>query len=172
MKNNSNYKTFFVGTIFIIIWGFLAGCQEIYFTFNGETVAPEARIPLVEGGPHNGVWETDQMVFNYDYSWKSGYFEISGDLSLGESLYGFQSDGIFFRVNFIDKEGKLIDSKVAGVANSSNSYVYDNEAWSVNFNTKPPPEAVTIGFSYIGNARRANGWDEPATLGVWKSPLG
>ena len=172
MNRNSKFKGFFIGSFLVVIWGILAGCQEAYFTFNGKTVAPEARIPLVEGGPHNGVWETDQMVFNYDYSWKSGYFEISGDLSLGQSLSGFRSDGIFFRVNFIDKDGKLIESKVAGMADSSHSYEYDRETWSVNFSTNPPPEAAIISFSYFGNARREGGWDEPATYSVWKSPLG
>ncbi len=161
-------RGFVIGLLLMIIGGALAGCQGIHLTFNGKTVAPEARIPLKEGGPFSGVWETNQMVFNYIYSWKSGHFEITGDLALGHTLSGFWSDFIFFRVNFIDEDGKLIESKVARITSSS----YRRTSWSVKFNTNTPPETAAMGFCYMGKVRRGSGHDESTSWSLWKSPLG
>ena len=161
-------RGFVFGLLLMILGGATAGCQGIHLTFNGKTVAPEARIPLNEGGPFSGVWETDQMYFDYVYSWKSGYFEISGNLALGHTLSGFRNDFIFFRVNFIDEEGKLIESKVARTITSS----YIREGWSVKFNMNTPSETAAIGFCYMGRVRRGSGRDESTSWNLWKSPLG
>jgi len=168
MIKTSKSRKFVIGLLLMMIGGVLVGCQGIHLTFNGKTVAPEARIPLKEGGPFSGVWETNQMVFNYIYSWKSGYFEITGDLALGNTLSGFRSDFIFFRVNFIDEDGKLIESKVARITSSS----YRRASWSVKFNMKTPPKTGAIGFCYMGSVRRGSGHDESTSWTLWKSPLG
>ena len=158
------------GLIIIPAMVVLVACQGILLTFDGKPVAPEARIVLKTGGPHMGNWETDHLYFNYDYLWKSGSIEFSGDLALKYPLLAYEFvDYLFFRINFIDGDGNLIESRVAWSNVYQNNF-YDHESWSVKFSMNPPPETTAIGFSYMGRLQEAG--RDGSDWYLWKSPLG
>jgi hypothetical protein len=153
----------------IYLTAVLFGCQSVFNPYEGKTVNADNRIPLMEGGPHEGAWEAKDLSFKYKYVKNSDKVEISGDLSLHAASYWTYElvDVLFFRVNFIDSNDALIESNVLW------STVFGNFTyrWFLNERTLDlPPNTAAMGFSYIGRVRQAGGGG--TDLDLWHSPLG
>ena len=130
----------------------------------------------MQGGPHQGNWETKQVGFKYSYTRKTEMLYISGDLSLYAASYWTYEivDSLFFRINFIDSDGKLIESRVLW-STVSNHFIYQ---WHIKERTLSlPPNTAAVGFSYNGGVREAGGTMPEGegggtALDLWYSPLG
>jgi len=153
----------------ILLIGLMIGCQSVLDPYTGKVVNEDSRIPLAEGGPYEGVWKTSDMSFQYSYVKDSDSLKISGNLALlVASCHRFAIlDSLFVRINFIDAEGKLIQSKVLWSTVSSN-YSYE---WKIGERgVELPPDTAAIGFSYIGRLKEAG--SDPTDMDLWCSPLG
>ena len=161
--------------LFVFV-GVLAGCISVFNPYEGKTVNENNRIALMQGGPHEGNWETKQVEFKYNYTRHSNTLNISGDLFLYAASYRtFELvDSLFFRINFIDSDAKLIESRVLWSIASDNF----NYQWHIKERTLSlPPNTAAMGFSYSGNVREAGGIKPEgdgggAALDLWYSPLG
>ena len=153
----------------------LSGCVSIMNPYDGKPVSENNIIPLKQGGPHEGNWETKQVGFKYTYTNSGNMLNISGLLSCYVAdHYKFELvDNLFFRVTFVDSDANLIGSKVIwSLTNDNHEY-----KWQIRERTVAlPPNAVAVGFSYTGSVREAGGnrgTDEGGLqIDLWYSPLG
>ncbi len=112
----------FKGCLLLLIV-FLIACQGIQ-----KTVTPEDRIPLLDGGPHSGNWESRTMLLDYQYYKHSGEIKLSLRIKVRTRT---RYDGYRVWVLFSDGQGKILEEK---------------SIWSRENILKIPPQTVYLSF--------------------------
>jgi hypothetical protein len=76
-------------------------CQNSHSTF-----AAQDRIPLLQGGPHTGSWESNDVSLEYQYVAQAGTFKLSIG---GEAKR--KHDQLSVWIKFFDAQGKVLETK-------------------------------------------------------------
>lgn len=153
-----------VGTLCLLV--FLGGCQGNFLGYEGELVAEENRVPLQSGGPHSGVWDTNDLIVQYRYTRDGGMLGIAGDIQLVGGTANFQIVKKFsLSVYFVDGNGRILEQAKLFGAGGGRQIRF----WSFEKAMQPPPETRSMAFGYSGVVR-GTGWDA-ATWSFWKTPL-
>ena len=71
-----------------------------------QRFAPEDRIALLEGGPHAGSWESNDVFLEYQYVNQSGIIKLNIQ-GKAKRMY----DQLEIWVSFCDAEGKILETK-------------------------------------------------------------
>jgi hypothetical protein len=79
----------------------LTSCQGLQ-----TTVEAQDRIPLLEGGPHTGTWESNDVSLEYQYIAQEGAFK----LNIGGSAER-KYDQLSVWIKFLDAQGKVLETK-------------------------------------------------------------
>ena len=79
----------------------LATCQGLH-----STVAAQDRIPLLQGGPHTGSWESNDVSLEYQYVAQQGTFK----LNIGGNAKR-KYDQLSVWIKFFDAQGKVLETK-------------------------------------------------------------
>ncbi len=79
----------------------LATCQGLQ-----TTVAAQDLIPLLEGGPHAGSWESSDVFLEYQYVAQQGTFKLNIG---GKAKRGY--DQLVVWIKFFDEQGKVLETK-------------------------------------------------------------
>jgi hypothetical protein len=85
--------------MFVLI--LLIACQGMQ-----TTVAPENRIALLQGGPHAGSWESNDVFLEYQYAKQPGTIKLNLG---GHAKRGYDQLSVW--VLFLDEQGKILDTK-------------------------------------------------------------
>jgi hypothetical protein len=83
---------------------FLVACSGMQ-----TTLTPENRIPLLDGGPHSGNWESRTMLLDYEYYKHSGEIKLSLQIKIKTKAAGEN-----FRRKINLELGKYLKSTAAG----------------------------------------------------------
>jgi hypothetical protein len=78
----------------------LIACQGL------QTVAPKHRIALLQGGPHAGSWESNDVYLEYQYVRQPGIIKLSISI---KAKFRFNQLSVW--VSFLDSEGKILETK-------------------------------------------------------------
>ncbi len=78
----------------------LIACQGV------QTVEPQERISLLQGGPHAGTWESSDVVLEYQYVNQPGIIKLSIQ---GETKRKYDQLSVW--VLFLDAQGKILETK-------------------------------------------------------------
>ncbi len=148
-----NKKTLFIikGCFMLFSLVGIVACQSSLFSYRGATVEPDDRIYLLEEGPRHGLWQTFDLVIEYQYEKKTDMLELSGVVELSHhyrSLYEILNR-FYLTVYFLDNEGKVLEGKL--VLNSNSLKIDDK--FSFKHFLGIPPGTVSITFSYLGGVR-------------------
>ncbi|MEE9495634.1 MAG: hypothetical protein V3V39_03845 [Desulfobacterales bacterium] len=87
------------GVVFVLF--LLMACQGMQ-----TTVAPERRIALHQGGPHDGSWESQDVFIQYQYVKQPGTFTLKYG---GHAKHAYDQVSVW--VLFLDSQGKTLDTK-------------------------------------------------------------
>jgi len=79
----------------------LATCQGLQ-----TTVAAQDRIPLLQGGPHTGSWESSDVILEYQYVAQEGSFKLNIS---GEAKRKYDQLSVW--IKFFDAQGKVLETK-------------------------------------------------------------
>jgi hypothetical protein len=79
----------------------LATCQGL-----PTTVAAQDRIPLLQGGPHTGSWESRDVFLEYQYTAQQGTFILNIGVKAKRRY-----DQMSVRIKFFDGQGKVLETK-------------------------------------------------------------
>ncbi|MBN1932041.1 MAG: hypothetical protein JW786_10590 [Desulfobacterales bacterium] len=172
LKTKSHYG--FKGIVsFLLMVGCLA-CQGRFYGYQGAVVGREYRILLLEGGPHQGSWRTNDLTIYYGYSKKLLRVELSGRVELAGYLQKSfsQIENFFLTLHFLDSAGTVLKSSVLLTA----GYRQEIEKLSFNRLIEVVPETAAIVFSYKGRVREGSGTDslrdgDAITWDFWKAPF-
>ena len=150
----------------VILLGNLAACQGGIGSYAGKTVDAKDRIELLEGGPHQGSWETRDLLVEFQYTREPQNLQISGLIKLQEYLLNiYWLKNLYLRLHFVDAGGKVMADQ-ALLKSVSNLKRVPSEV-SFQADLKIPSDAAAIAFSYRGWAKegpRAEDWE------FWKAP--
>ena len=170
---NRNQKRLFIieGLILSVLFGALVGCKSIIIDYHGKTVPEPNRIALLEGGPHRGDWKSKDLSFQYNYLRKSDILSLTGDLALNKEDYWSCEfiDYLYFRANFLDSDGKILESRV--ILNNSYPYQGGPHKWSIQSDLQLPLNTAAVSFSYMGRVSKDKHPDNES-WNLYRSPLG
>ena len=150
-----------------ILLASLVACQGGMGSYAGKIVAARDRVELLEGGPHQGSWQTKDLLVEFRYSRRRQDLQMSGLIKPQQYLSHFNSmKYLFFRMHFLDADGKVLADQALL---KSTGYRTDMpEKMPFQANLKIPPEGAAVAFSYRGRAQgggeRAEDWE------FWKAP--
>jgi hypothetical protein len=71
-----------------------------------STVAAQDRIPLLQGGPHTGSWESNDVSLEYQYIAQEGTFKLNIG---GEAKRKYDQLSVW--IKFFDAQGKALETK-------------------------------------------------------------
>jgi hypothetical protein len=166
MKLKKNIKTVFtLGLLSVLLSAFVA-CTNSFDTYLGKTADQESRIAL-NGGSHNGVWQTDDLTVNYSYSRKPNSLQISGDVSLSQKMKDVSNivQTFFLQVNFLNAHGQVLDTKELAVA----GYRETITKWEFDHTLELPARTSAMAFSYTG--QMGEGAGEGSSESFWHDPF-
>ena len=83
----------------------LIACQGL------KSIAPKDRIDLLQGGPHAGSWESNDVFLKYEYVRQPSTIKL--DINIKAKM---KFDQLLVWVSFLDTEGKILETK--GIYNS------------------------------------------------------
>lgn len=89
--------------LFLIV---LIACQSS-LSNSPATIAPEARISMIKGGPYAGSWQSGDVLLEYQYYKHPGEINLSVN---GKAKRKF--DELKVWVLFLDDEGKILERKL------------------------------------------------------------
>ena len=100
MELKKGFWRAFSGSLLLVpvFWMACSGMQT--------TVAPENRIPLRDGGPHSGNWESRTMLLDYEYYTQSGEIKLSLQIKIKTKA---RYEGYRVWVRFVDDQGKILE---------------------------------------------------------------
>lgn len=165
MAVNIQFKTVAaIGALFFLV--FLSGCSGNFLGYQGKLVAEENRVPLQPGGPHSGVWDTNDLILQYRYARQGGNLNLAGNIQLVGGAANFQIVKRFsLSVYFVDGNGRILEQALLFGAGGGRQV----RLWSFDKAVQPPPATRSMAFGYSGVVR-GTGWDA-ATWSFWETPL-
>ena len=109
------------------------------------TIAPERRITLQPGGPHQGEADTGGVLVGYAYQ-----LDPASDNTIhvrgGVRKMTFRGDSLNIYLNFLDDTGRVVDKKVL-FASGNRRNVYFRRSSTFDTTLPLPPETTAIAFS-------------------------
>jgi hypothetical protein len=150
MKSGKIIPTFFKAGLCICFLAVLSSCQGSLLSYRGKPVEAKNRFDLLEGGPHEGDWQTRDIRIEFQYLREQQDLQISGLVKLQDYLmhYNFMKS-FFLSLHFVDTGGKvLVDETIM----SAGYRVEMPEQMAFKTNLKIPPDSTAIAFSYSGRA--------------------
>ena len=155
------------GVCILLLIG-ISNCQSSLTSYRGKPVDPKNRFDLLEGGPHKGVWQTRDLLVEFQYLRKQRDLQISGLVKPQTYLLHFNLlKSLLLSSHFVDAEGKVLADETIM---SAGYRVEMPEQKRFKANLKIPPDSNAIAFSYRGRAYlsgddgRGSGWD------FWQGP--
>lgn len=141
-----NIAVFTLGFLFLFLSVFVA-CTNSLDTYQGKTANQKSRIAL-NGGSHNGVWQTDDLAVKYSYSRKPNSLRISGDVDLSAKMKDASDivQNFVLHVNFLNANGQVLGTKELAMA----GYRETITEWDFDHNFEPPARTSAMAFSYSG----------------------
>lgn len=168
MKLTFNWNHKIQWLFFIVIFSGLLSCMN-YITYKGHEVAEEDRLPIHDGGPNHGFWQTNDLSVNYVYHKTANDIQLSGEISFAVHLMNsFSSlDSFHLRIYFLDGDGRIIEGK--GIFYSG--YKVSIENMEFNRRLSLPADTTAMVFSYTGTASDQSGDEGKLNYEFWKSPV-
>jgi hypothetical protein len=145
----------------------LNGCQA----FNrglGETVAPEKRRPLAEGGPHTGAWVTRDLVFSYEYVRQGDGMRVNGTVEFRGGVSNFPVMLSFYlQAYYLNAAGQVI--AIQRIYNGIRGR--ETGTWRFRRNLAIPPEATGWAIGYSGRAKDYGPPRDSVDWSFWDTPF-
>lgn len=133
----------------------LAACQSSGGLLSTGPVAPEKRIILQPGGPHQGEANTGELVVGYAYQLgpaSENTILVKGGVRRMTS----RGDSLNIYLNFLDSAGGVIDKKIL-FASGDRRNVYFRRSSTFDTTLPLPPETAAIAFSAYVKPSSASG---------------
>lgn len=147
MNSRKKIMPLFARGFLVLFLSALIACASSLDTYQGKSADPNSRI-LLNGGSHNGMWQTDDLTVNYSYSRKPNILQITGNVALKDKLKDASNivQNFILQVNFLNADGQALGTKELAVA----SYREMITNWDFDHNFELPANTYAMAFSYQG----------------------
>ena len=143
------------GWVLFLFLAILVACQSGLFSSRGKTVEEERRLALLQGGPHNGVWQNNGIWVDYQYTLDQKNLQLPGVIELN-GYVGYRIrwlDFLTVSVNFLNTEGKILDYKLVYYSGYRVKY---GKRTSFKSKLETPPHTTAMTFTYAYTATRGH----------------
>jgi len=146
---------------------FLPACQSLMLTYQGATVHPEDRIPLVAGALQAGGYLTPDLTVYYQYVWNQSELDVSGVVVFVGSISNNFTLIKTFHMSLVllDAQGRILEMKLLQTASPGDP----SDPTPFSERIALPPGVSGMAFVYSGDAREG-GQDGVATT-FWYYPI-
>jgi hypothetical protein len=147
MKLEKKIITVFTLGFLSVLLSVLLACTSSLDTYRGKIADQKSRIDL-NGGSHNGVWQTDDLTVKYSYSRNPNNLRISGDVELSDKMKDASDtvQNFVLQVIFLNADSIGLDTKELAMA----GYREPITKWDFDHNFKLPAGTSAMAFSYDG----------------------
>ena len=141
----------------VVLAVLITGCAgKGWRGWEGRLTKTDNRIILDTGGPHNGIWQTNDIAIHYRYVREVDRLTINGLVKRQARIKHFHRLRAWVWVHFMDENGYIKESRRLWAQNGSD--VYWQVRYSFNRDWQIPPETSAMGFSYSGRAADRDVW--------------
>ncbi len=134
-----------------------AGCSgKGWRGWEGRLTKTDNRLVLEPGGPHAGIWQTNDIAVHYRYVREADRLTISGQVKRQARIRYFHRLRAWVWIHFLDSNGYVKESRRLWAQNGSD--VYGQIRYSYNRDWQMPPGTSAMGFSYSGRAKDRDVW--------------
>ena len=135
-----------------------AACAGLSVLSPGSWVEEKDRIPVLDGGPHKGSWQTRDLTINYEYQETGQSLQMSGVIDLADYITnGFSTlDYLRLHIHFLDADGTVMDTQSVKTFGYRR---YMDLLGKMTFNNRFNwvENTVSVAFSYSGKASSGGG---------------
>jgi len=157
----------------LLLAGVLAGCLGKIAGYEGTMATQAERIALKKEGPHEGIWQDENLVVEYRYSLAADVFAIEGTVELTRRLTNTFTtvQNFAVRANLLTAEGKIAKSLV--IVSVGNNVI---RKWGFDETGHIAEEVTAMVFSYDGRASEPAGGlggikrSDGVSTTFWKRP--
>lgn len=149
-------------TLFVLI-NLCVACVGGTSLSPGAWVAEEDRIPLMDGGPHKGSWQTRDLTIHYEYQEASPSLQVKGVIELANYIpMGFNTlEYLHLYIHFLENNGTVLATKRIRAFGYQVFRLEREITFNERFDLTQDP--VAIAFSYSGKA--SSGGGGPSVMG-------
>ena len=147
MNSRKKIITLFARGFLLLFLSVFIACVSSLDTYQGKTADQNSRIVL-NGGSHNGMWQTDDLTVKYSYSRKPNNLQIAGNVELKDKLKDASDmvQNFLLQVHFLNAAGQALGTKELAIA----GYREMMTKWDFNHNFELPAGTAAMAFSYDG----------------------
>ncbi len=130
--------------LFVIVLGLWA-CQSSGLSGKEQTVNPERRIPIADGGPHDGRTEAGSTKIVYQYT-RLRSSTPEGNLAIKGKVVSAPAETVTLNVYLLalDPNGHVLDKQVMYASGHNNFYAVGN--WVFDASLEIPPGTAAMAF--------------------------
>ena len=152
------------------------GCAGGTALSPGAWVEDQDRIAVLDGGPHEGNWQTRDMTIIYEYQEASKGLQISGRIELADYIpKGFNTlEHLNLYIHFLNADGTVLETRSVKIFGYRR---YLELIGEMTFNNRfgLTEESVYFAFSYSGKVIQGSGSGVSSSRGrinwdFWKVP--
>jgi len=146
---------------------FLPACQSLMLTYQGATVHPGDRIPLVAGALQAGGYLAPDLTVYYQYVWNQSELDISGVVVFAGSISNNFTLIKTFHMSLVllEAQGRIVKMQLLQTASPGDP----SDPTPFSERIALPPGVSGMTFVYSGDAREG-GQDGVATT-FWHYPI-
>ena len=143
-------------TLFVLI-NLCIACAGGSSLSPGAWVAEEDRIPVLDGGPHKGSWQTRDLSIHYEYQEAASSLQITGVVELANYITtGYNTlEYLHLYIHFLEANGTVLATKRIRAF----GYQVFRLEREMTFNERLDltQDSVAFAFSYSGKATSGGG---------------
>lgn len=155
----------------VLISVILLGCQSLSVAPIGHTVPQSKWILLSQAGNQSGIWQTEDLILNYEYDRDHSQFYISGVIRFPGPIRNQFEIVQYFHLDAIpvDAQGRVLDM-IGLMSASEMNMLYDGP---IDFNKilALPPNTAAMAFSYRGRATGGGSYFDGGYADFWEYPV-
>lgn len=142
----------------------------------GAWVEEADRISVLDGGPHEGNWQTRDLTINYEYQEAGTGLQISGVIELGDYIQkGFNTlENLYLYIHLLEANGTVLVTKNIKIF-GYRRYLDLLDEMTFNNRFDLMDNTVYFAFSYSGRVIQGSGSGVSSSRGridwnFWKVP--
>ena len=133
-----------------------AGCHGGFGLMKIASVPPEDVISMSAGGPHEGRWQTRDLIIAYQYTKNDDLLQLSGDFQFQKRIKSNFDvlDQIIMRIHILDSQNNVLDTLgviVISATGSDQLFYFENQYTL-------PAGASRMAFGYFGTVANFGDW--------------
>ena len=156
-RSHINWRSGAKITLLLLLVALLVACQSDGRPVFNKTMAPDRRIPLLDGGPHSGKADTGDAVVAYEYTRQpSSAAEVA--LHVKGEVLSVRRGSLMVNIYMmaLEGDGNVLLRRLLYASGFKRGSTYIRPSWSFDKSLTLPPETSALAIDSEARASRGN----------------